>query len=38
MRWGGTPADVRAALGVAAATEFVEALPEGEATVVGERA
>ena len=37
MRWGGTPADVRAALGVAAATEFVEALPEGEATVVGER-
>ena len=37
MGSGGTLADVRAALAVAAATEFVEGLPEGEATVVGER-
>ena len=37
LRWGGNRADVGAALGVAAAGEFVEALPQGAATVVGER-
>ncbi len=37
LRGGGTPADVGTALGVAAAGEFVEALPGGAGTVVGER-
>ena len=37
LRWGGTQDDVRDALAVAAAGEFVEALPQGAGTVVGER-
>ena len=37
LRSGGTLHDVGAALGVAAAGEFVEALPQGAGTVVGER-
>ena len=37
LRGGGSPADVGAALGVAAASEFVQALPQGAGTVVGER-
>ncbi len=37
MKWGLDPADVTSALGAAAADAFVDALPDGAATVVGER-
>jgi len=37
LQWGRSPADVSAALDSAAAGAFVDALPDGGATVVGER-
>ena len=37
LQWGRSPADVTAALDSAAAGAFVDALPDGGATVVGER-
>ena len=37
LQWGRSPADVTAALDSAAAGVFVDALPDGGATVVGER-